>query len=343
MLRRLAKRIATRVFNSQLFRDTLRNAILSDEFRQQLRQGQLDLLNSPDFRTALKPHLLELALNPDLRGIDAPGNTSRVNRGVQLLLNEQWRGRLSRQDYPQRLAEVGYRCFSPNDEDGIVQYLLLACGVAPTRRVIEFGCGSGYECLAANLLVNHGYQGLLITDARENLPTAKLFYETRHETCGATPRLLYEKLEDTIVDLVINNNGFSGEVDLLSIDLNGIDYWVWKSLNAAQPRIVAVKYHPVWPADQAKTIPNIKNFSYSTEKPGYYGASLAAYGQLAKEKNYRFVGSNGLQSVAFFVRNDLASSCLPAVPLEQGLDGTRVQLLQQSLKSQLNPSDWVTV
>jgi hypothetical protein len=342
-VKRVAKRVAQRVFNSQLFRDTLRQAILSDEFRSQLRQGQLDLVASPEFRDALHPHYMTMALHPDLRGMDVTGQLSRVNRGMQLLLNQQNRQRLHQHPTPMPLRELGYRCFSPSDEDGIIQFLLVAIAKPSTYRVVELGAGTGYECLSANLLINHGYHGLLVFDNREHLATAKLFYDTRHETSVTPPRLIFDRLESNIVNLTLSNNGFSGEIDLLSIDINGIDYWVWQELTVAQPRIVALKYHPAWPASQAKTIPNIKNFTYSTEKPGYQGASLAAFIKLGTTKGYRFVGANGVQSTAFFVRNDLAEQALPAVPAEQGLDGVRLQLLQQSIKPASIGGEWVDV
>ena len=146
------------------------------------------------------------------------------------------------------------------------------------------------------------------------------------------------------VDRLLTSHGFTGETDLLSVDLDGLDYWVWKATTVLRPRVVAVKYHPGWGPDEARTIPDTPEFKYSEDKSAYGGASSAGLLQTrATEKGYHLVGFNRAGSVAFFVRNDLKHSLLPEQTVAAGLALDRHRLMRESLRPLISRWNWVTV
>ena len=99
------------------------------------------------------------------------------------------------------------------------------------------------------------------------------------------------------------------EVDLLSIDIDGNDFWVWKSINYIKPRLVIIEYNSFFGPTLSCTIPYNHKFIWDHKnKRSYYGASLKALEKLGKQKKYTLVGVDGNGVNAFFVRDDLAKN-----------------------------------
>jgi hypothetical protein len=211
------------------------------------------------------------------------------------------------------------------------------------RTAVEVCAGVGYECNAANLIVNHGFHGLLFDGDSVNIEKARLFYHTRLDTAITPPILANAWIEAETIDSLITGYGFRGEVDLLSIDMDGIDYWVWKAITSIRPRVVVVEYHPTWGPDEVKTVPNVSGFRYSPDRGGYCSASLAAFNKLAQERGYRLVGCNRNRLNAFFVRNGLADDLLPEVPVASCLDHPRIRMQWDAVRAVIKDYDWATV
>jgi hypothetical protein len=105
---------------------------------------------------------------------------------------------------------------------------------------------------------------------------------------------------------VIHDNGFSGALGLLSIDIDGNDYWIWESLDTVKPVITIVEYNSVFGDKHAITIPYDPGFNRAKAHYSnlYWGASLRALCSLAEKKGYLFVGSNSSGNNAYFVKKD---------------------------------------
>jgi hypothetical protein len=105
---------------------------------------------------------------------------------------------------------------------------------------------------------------------------------------------------------LLSDHGISGDIGILSVDIDGNDYWVWEAIEVVNPRIVIVEYNARFGAQRAVTVPYDPNFVRSSELGAmtYYGASLAALEKLGKRKGYRLVGCNSAGNNAFFVRTD---------------------------------------
>ncbi|NJM13934.1 MAG: hypothetical protein HC889_20690 [Synechococcaceae cyanobacterium SM1_2_3] len=173
------------------------------------------------------------------------------------------------------------------------------------KRVVEVCAGDGIECNAANLIINHGWEELLFDGDLDAVQRGKNFYSKRTNAWRLRrlpPTLIHAWVTKDNINDLIKNNGMEGDIDLLSIDMDGIDYWIWKSLYCINPRLVVLEYNNRWASDQAVSVPYVENFvgsGASVDGEGYFGASLLAFEKLAQEKGYRLIGANSPNTNAF--------------------------------------------
>lgn len=122
------------------------------------------------------------------------------------------------------------------------------------------------------------------------------------------------------INNILKKSGIHSEIGLLSIDVDGNDYWIWKAINCINPAIVICEYNFRFGADRAVTIPYDPGFvrSESHYSMIYYGASLKALTSLAEQKGYVLVGCNSAGNNAFFIRKDLKPDSINQVSVEAG-------------------------
>jgi hypothetical protein len=245
-----------------------------------------------------------------------------LDKKLQILLALQYRDRIDAGRPPLALSDVEFRTFSQNGEDGIIHYIFSVIG-AGGRRVVEMCAADGMECNAANLIINHGWKGLLVDGREEFVSRGRTIYGALSDTFIRPPTFAREWITAENVNEIVRRHGFDGDLDLLSLDLDGVDYWVWKALACVQPRVVVLEYNAIWSAARAVTIPYRPDFQMDFSRvPFYHGASLAAFVKLGREKGYRLVGCERSQTNAIFVRSDVAPSLFPEVPPEKCLSYT---------------------
>lgn len=228
----------------------------------------------------------------------------KPDKGTQTLLRLKYRQLLQSASPLPALAEVGFRAFSQYDEDGILLYLLTLAEDAIDRRCIEIGCGHGIQSNTANLIVNWNWRGLMVDGSDENIVTAKRFFETHPDTMIDPPKCVREWVTAENVNSLIEANGFGGRTGVLSIDIDGNDYWVWKAITACNPSIVVVEYHTGWAAGERMAVRYSPQFTADWGSMTV-GASLSAFSALASERGYRLVGCNRHDFNAFYVQSDL--------------------------------------
>ena len=118
------------------------------------------------------------------------------------------------------------------------------------------------------------------------------------------------------------NNGFVGDIDLFSLDIDGMDYWIWRAIECIVPRVVILEFNPVWGPDRAVSVPYQADFRIDYSRHPYYaGASLSAFAKLARQKGYRLVGIERLGFNAFFVRSGMGEELLPEISPRQCFEG----------------------
>ncbi len=215
-----------------------------------------------------------------------------------------------------------FRVFSQWGEDGIIQHLLRHVPVS--RKIfVEFGVQNYIESNTRFLLIDDNWAGLVIDGSREDIEYIKRDdiywrYNLKAEHAFIT--------KDNINDL-IRRNGITGEIGLLSIDIDGNDYWVWEAIDVVSPSIVVIEYNSRFGPERAVTVPYDPGFIRTSAHYSniYYGASLAALCLLGKRKGYSFVGSNSSGSNAFFVREELRPHDLPELTTTEGFAYSQVR------------------
>jgi hypothetical protein len=262
------------------------------------------------------------------------------DQAVQQLLRLQYRDLIDAGRPLPPLGDVEMRFYSQNGEDGIILLLLEAVGTA-TKRSVEICAGDGIECNTANLLINHGWTGLLVDGGEELLTRGRQFYEWGTEAFTYPPTLRQAWVTAENVNDLVREAGIEGEIDLLSVDLDGVDYWIWKALDCARPRIVVAEFNDAWGPYDSVTVPYDPDFSWERGSL-YYGASLAAMCGLGVEKGYRLVGAQRYGFNAFFVREDLAIDTLPTIKPADCLHHPAVQQRMARL-DEIADRPWIRV
>jgi hypothetical protein len=178
---------------------------------------------------------------------------------------------------------------------------------------VEICAGDGVECNSANLIINHGWSGLLFDGDEACIRRGQEFFTRRcQDTFSRPPRLVHAWITAENINALIAEHGFAGEIDLLSLDMDGIDYWIWKALSVCAPRVIIVEFNPAWGPELSRAIPYRSDYRLdATRKPYYLSASLTAWARLAVAKGYRLVGVQRLGFNAIFVRSDLGAEILP--------------------------------
>jgi hypothetical protein len=208
-------------------------------------------------------------------------------------------------------SDVEFRCYSQNGEDGILLYLFSLIGTT-NRRVVEICAGDGIECNAANLIINHGWQGLLVDGDSDQVARGRAFYSTCRTTWVSPPAFVETWLTAENVDDIVARSGFAGPIDLLSLDIDGNDYWMWRALDCISPRVVVVEFNGSCGPERSVSMSYQPDFRLDLSVLPYRcGASLPAFVKLARQKGYRLVGVQSLGFNAFFVQDGLEEQRLP--------------------------------
>ena len=237
-------------------------------------------------------------------------------KGTQIALLLEYRELMERGRPLPRFEDIEFRVSSQNGEDGILLLIFAILGTT-NKRAVEICAGDGIVCNTANLIVNHGWSGLLFDGNEECVTRGREFYSNCRDTSLWPPRFVHAWITAENVDSLITGNGFEGVVDLLSLDMDGIDYWIWRAVTSIRPRVVVLEYNNLWGPDPAVTVPYRPDFVADRDEYGasYCGASLSAFVKLGKEKGYRLVGCEKYNFNAFFVRSGIGEGVLPEVPV----------------------------
>ena len=243
--------------------------------------------------------------------VESLGDAVRNSQVQQRSLFLQHRARARDGALPS-LKDVGFRTYSQADEDGILVFLFAVLGFE-SRVCVDLGSGRPFGANSTNLICNWAFTGLLIDGDAASTRAAAEFYDTHPDTAIYPPTCTTAWVTVENVNELLLSRGVAGEVDLLSLDLDGVDYWVWQALVAVRPRVVVLEFQDIWGPDLSVTVPYDPAFRRPDKSYNYCGASLAAMTSLSARKGYRLVGTNSLGQNAFFVREDLCPPGLVAV------------------------------
>jgi len=201
---------------------------------------------------------------------------------------------------PKRLLRYGFKVYSQCDEDGIIQEIFRRIGVG-NRTFVEFGVETGIECNSVKLLVE-GWRGLWLDGSPAHVGQIRAHFApfiTEGRLKVADCFVTAENIND-----LLRQGGVSGDIDLLSIDIDNNDYWVWKAIDAVKPRVVVIEYNATLRPPLSLVVPY--DPAQRWHGTNYFGASLEALVRLGRAKGYRIVGCSMSGANAFFVHEAFA-------------------------------------
>lgn len=198
-----------------------------------------------------------------------------------------------------RLNRHEEKIFSQFGEDGIISEIFRRIGTA-TKFCVEFGVGTGLENNTTSL-ITQGWRAVWFEASADfaRKCESELSNEIKSGLLRIEPLML---TVDNVQDAFANAN-VPEEFDVLSIDIDGNDLWLWKALSQYNPRVVVIEYNSTYPPPIEWVMPY--DPFYSSNTTSYHGASLVALENLGIEKGYSLVGCSFSGANAFFVRNDL--------------------------------------
>jgi hypothetical protein len=232
---------------------------------------------------------------PTLLKAERLNDDLKINQGRILALLQRDRRLPSLSDYE-------FKVFSQWGEDGIIQHLVTHLKIT-NKTFIEFGVEDFRESNCRFLLVNNHWRGFVIDGSERNmrrLRDSPIYW--RHQIACRAAFITRENISD-----LLRESGFDRDLGLLSIDIDGVDYYVLEALTDWRPAILIVEYNEAFGYDRAVSVPYDAAFvrrqvHFSNQ---YYGASLPAFAHLANQRGYALVGTNGAGSNAFFVLREL--------------------------------------
>lgn len=241
-------------------------------------------------------------LNNKINIIDSRVNKISRDIGNQtLLLGKELSNKSKKLGVLETIQDAEFKVFSQWGEDGIIQYLINKIDIQ-NKTFVEFGCGNYIESNTRFLLFNNNWSGLIMDGSKKYIDYIK--NDENYWKYDITAKQAFISPQN--INQLIGDAGFKEEIGLLSIDIDGNDYWVWEAINVINPAIVIIEYNSLFGYERAITIPYDENFDrMNAHYSGlYHGASLSALCHLGNKKGYSFIGtcSNGVN--AFFIKND---------------------------------------
>jgi len=242
-------------------------------------------------------------LNANIQEVNVRLGRLEANSDDLKILNAKIYSCLLENNPKNGVKDSEFKIFSEYGDDGIIQYLIRAIGI-DSKTFIEFGVENYSEANTRFLLINNNWKGLIIDGSENNINQVKkenLYW--KRDLTAVAKFITRENINEIFLQ-----NGFTGQVGIMHIDVDGNDYWIWKDVNVVDPQLVIMEYNAVFGLNPW-TVPYDAKF-YRTEKHHsnlYFGASLFALNVLAEKKGYSLVGCNSNGNNAYFVRNDKLS------------------------------------
>ena len=287
------------------------------------------------------------------------------DKAAQIQLSMQYRAMIAQGLPTPKFEDVEFRTYSQFGEDGILLYIFSVIG-STNKKCVEF-CGGGGFDNTANLIINHGWKGMFFDGSERKIRKGQQFYSQCLDTQMWPPKLVQTWITAGNINKLLEENGYIGEVDLLSLDMDGIDYWAWKAIESIHPRVVVLEYNNALGPDLPVTIPYKPDFVWEGNKVSmqryrvrkvintltgkktanrsdkYYGASLAAFVKLGHEKGYRLVGCERYGINAFFVREGIGEKILPEVAPSACFNHPYTRYVSEVYRQTIANKEWIEV
>lgn len=161
---------------------------------------------------------------------------------------------------------------------------------------VEFGTYDGVTDITSKLIRVDGFRGVFI-EADEN-QYERIFWNT----AGLPVTVLKSFITAENINQLFDIANVPKSFDFLSIDIDGMDYWIWKALENYRPRILFIEYNAVHQPPKLAVQPYDPNNVWNRTR--WFGASLQSLTNLGKEKGYELIGCCDNGAVAAFVTKE---------------------------------------
>ncbi len=209
------------------------------------------------------------------------------------------------------INDYEFKVSSQWGEDGIIQYLIKNTEII-NQIFVEFGVENYTESNTRFLLQKDNWKGLIIDGSEANISYVK--NDSIYWKHNLKAECAFVTVEN--INKIITNNGIQGDVGILSIDIDGNDYWIWEAIDCISPRIVICEYNSHFGHEHKISTPYESDFVRKAKHYSniYYGSSISALDFLGKKKGYSLVGSNKAGNNVFFIRDDLMKNFKKLLP-----------------------------
>ncbi len=205
----------------------------------------------------------------------------------------------------EKIEDVEFKIFSQFGDDGIIQFLIDKLEIGyDYQNFIEFGVEDYSEANTKFLLLNNNWSGFILDSSDKNIESIKkknFFWKYDLEAKQSFVK------KENINELILNSSMKNKKIGILSIDIDGNDYWIWKEISVIDPMIVIIEYNSTFGQNHKISIPYDKNFDRSKAHYSnlYWGASIEALKFLASKKGYKFITTNSAGNNAYFIKENI--------------------------------------
>ena len=249
-----------------------------------------------------------LGIGRSTKGLSESLDVIKINQG--LILSHHYGSQTSRD-----INDYEFKVFSQFGDDGIIQFLTRVIDIEH-RTFIEFGVEDFSESNCRFLMQKDNWSGFVIDGSEENIERLKNFtWYWRHDLQAVAAFINADNINH-----LLELSGFDGDLGILNIDIDGVDYYVLEAIQRFRPRILITEYNSIFGARRAITVPYRHDFIRTRAHPSnlFYGASLPALQDLASSKGYTFVGCNSAGNNGYFIRDDLMNDQVRSLGVEEG-------------------------
>ena len=223
------------------------------------------------------------------------------------------------------------KIYSQNGEDGILEFIFSKIGIT-NKFSVEFGVGNGFECNTVYLLEKKNWTGLMMdygadqdiqwkgvmqkawsnknigfsNNIKKYVRFSKKIIKRKERSIHFKLDIKNERITAGNIENLFKKYQVPENFDLLSIDIDYNDYWVWKAICDFHPRVLVIEFNSSIPPNESKVVPYDPNAMW--DGTNYFGASLLALKNLSLEKNYTLLGCDNNGINAFFCRSDLVKN-----------------------------------
>ena len=224
----------------------------------------------------------------------------------------------------------GFRNYSQDDLDGRLLYIFAAIGFE-SKIGIELACGYPEGSNLANLILNWDWDALLLDANDDAIYHTQKFYN-EHSSCNVfPPKIKHTWITKENINEILSEAGLPKEIDLLSLDVDGVDYWLFDSLQTSLPRVLVVEYLDFW-ENESVTIPYAPSFNRFDHHEDFFGASLPAWTSLCETKGYRLIGCPNWGFNAIFLKKDIGVNEFPTTTAQACLKRVRLAARNQRFR-----------